>query len=77
MTKSVNVHEAKTHLSRLLDEAVNGEDIVIARSGVPMVHLSPVNKAARPGGFLKGIWPDFQDDDFFSQLSEEELDFWE
>lgn len=37
--KAVNIQEAKTHLSRLLEEAVAGEDIVIAKSGRPYVRL--------------------------------------
>lgn len=40
--RTVNVHEAKTHLSRLLDEVSKGETIVIARAGVPAARLSPV-----------------------------------
>lgn len=40
--RTVNVHEAKTHLSRLLDEVSKGETIVIARAGVPAARLSPI-----------------------------------
>jgi prevent-host-death family protein len=40
----VNIHEAKTHLSRLVDRAVRGEDVVIARSNKPMVRLVPVDE---------------------------------
>jgi len=43
MAKTVNVHAAKTHLSRLIEEAVNGEDVVIARSGRPVVRLVAIN----------------------------------
>ena len=43
----VTVHEAKTHLSRLLKEAVAGEDVVIARSGTPIARLVPI-KPAKP-----------------------------
>ncbi len=39
--KSVNIQEAKTHLSRLLEEAIGGEDIVIAKAGRPYVRLVP------------------------------------
>ncbi|MGI8844000.1 MAG: type II toxin-antitoxin system Phd/YefM family antitoxin [Gemmatimonadaceae bacterium] len=42
-----NIHEAKTHLSRLLERALQGEEIVIARSGVPIVRLVPVVQAPR------------------------------
>ncbi len=41
MTK-VNVHEAKTHLSKLLEKAMNGEEVVIAKAGKPMVRLVPI-----------------------------------
>jgi prevent-host-death family protein len=43
--KEVNVHEAKTHLSRLLQRVAAGEEITIANRGVPVAHLVP---AARP-----------------------------
>lgn len=39
MTKSVGVHEAKTHLSRLLDDVASGEEIVITRRGAPAARL--------------------------------------
>ena len=42
----VNVHEAKTHLSRLIDRAAAGEEIVIGRAGTPVARLVPL--AARP-----------------------------
>jgi prevent-host-death family protein len=42
MTKTVNVHEAKTHLSRLLRQAESGEEIVIARGGRPVARLVAV-----------------------------------
>ncbi|MGB9650870.1 MAG: type II toxin-antitoxin system prevent-host-death family antitoxin [Candidatus Cybelea sp.] len=40
--KLVNLYEAKTHLSRIVDEAVAGESIVLARAGKPLVKLVPV-----------------------------------
>lgn len=43
MTK-VNIHEAKTHLSKLLEQALNGEEIVIAKAGKPLVRLVPVRE---------------------------------
>ena len=43
MSIQVNIHEAKTHLSRLVQRVVNGEDIVIARSGKPLVRMVPVS----------------------------------
>ncbi len=41
MTK-VNIHEAKTNLSKLLEKALSGEEVVIARSGKPLVRLVPI-----------------------------------
>lgn len=50
----VNLHDAKTHLSRYVDQALEGEEVVIARAGRPLVRLVPV--AAEPSrrrlGFL-------------------------
>ena len=48
----VNIHQAKTHLSRLVDLAVSGEEIIIARSGKPVARLVPYalkGEARRPG----------------------------
>ena len=72
----VNVHQAKTQLSRLLARVEAGEEVVIARRGEPvvrLVHCSP-RKKRRPGR-LKGkiVIPD----DFFDPLPEEELKAWE
>lgn len=52
----VNMHEAKTHLSRLVDRAAAGEEIVIGRAGRPLVRLVPYAAEARPRkpGALKG-----------------------
>ena len=44
-----NIHEAKTHLSRLVGRAAAGEDIVIAKAGKPMAKLVPFRKARRNG----------------------------
>lgn len=54
--KTVNTHEAKTHLSRLLDEAAAGEEIVIAKAGVPVAKLVRYESAreARMLGLLRG-----------------------
>jgi prevent-host-death family protein len=56
---TVNVHEAKTHLSRLLERVERGEEIVIARSGKPVARLVPIEPVPgrRPIGRDKGkIW---------------------
>jgi prevent-host-death family protein len=55
----VNMHEAKTNLSRLVERAAAGEDIVIARNGIPVVRLVPAREAnaqRRTGGFDGRIW---------------------
>jgi len=76
MPEIVNMHEAKSTLSRLVERALAGEDVVIARNGRPLVRLVPVPKKAKPRvpGRSKGrIWiaPDFD------EMSEEELKDWE
>lgn len=62
--KIVNIHEAKTHLSRLIQEALDGNDVVIARGNEPLVRLVVVESARRHRslGWAKGqitIGPDF------------------
>lgn len=55
----MNIHEAKTHLSRLIERAAAGEEIVISKAGKPMAKLVPYAPpmAPRKGGFLAGqIW---------------------
>ena len=56
----VNVHEAKTHLSRLLERVERGEEVVIARAGKPVAKLVPIEPVRRHRGMLgkyKGqIW---------------------
>ena len=56
MSKPVNIHEAKTHFSRLVERAAKGEDIVIARAGRPLARLMPLASPTRPRrpGLLKG-----------------------
>jgi prevent-host-death family protein len=44
----VNIHEAKTHLSRLVDEAVRGGEVIIARGNKPLVKLVPIAEARPP-----------------------------
>jgi prevent-host-death family protein len=73
MTVTVNMMEAKTQLSKLVELAVGGEEVVIANRGKPMVRLQPVGKRQRPLGFLPG--PDLPDS-FFEPLPEDELRAW-
>lgn len=70
----VNVHEAKTQLSRLLERAHAGEEIVIAKNGEPYARLVPLEAPkARAPGLLKGR----VDEAFFEPLPEDELGAWE
>jgi prevent-host-death family protein len=54
--QAVNIHEAKTHLSRLVEQAANGEEIIIAKAGRPMARLVPLaeGKPVRRLGLMKG-----------------------
>lgn len=56
--RTVNVHEAKTHLSRLIERAAQGEPFVIAKAGKPMVKVTayggPAERRAKRIGFLSG-----------------------
>jgi prevent-host-death family protein len=52
--ETVNVHEAKTHLSRLLERVEAGEEIVLARNGKAIARLVPVGRVARRPGAMKG-----------------------
>lgn len=47
MAVTVNIHEAKTHLSDLLNKAVNGEEVIIAKANKPLVRLVPIQGPAR------------------------------
>jgi prevent-host-death family protein len=74
---TITIHKAKTNLSRLIEQACKGEDIVIARGATPMVRLVPVadQKGNRKPGALKGklkVGPEF-----FEPLPPAELDAWE
>lgn len=68
---TVNTHEAKTHLSRLLDRVAAGEEIVIARAGKPIARLVPWQEqdAVREGGEWRGLV--HMSDDFDAPLPED------
>jgi prevent-host-death family protein len=53
---TINIHEAKTHLSRLVDEVAAGAEIIIAKAGKPMARLTPIAAPVRKKqlGLLKG-----------------------
>ena len=73
--ETVNIHEAKTHLSRLVEKAAKGEPVVIAKAGKPMVKLVPIDAPAAPEkrrlGFLKGK---IKVPDDFDTMGQEEIE---
>jgi prevent-host-death family protein len=75
MAEVVNLYDAKAQLSRLIDRATAGEDVVVARSGKPLVRLVPVEvMRPREPGLLKGL---AVPDTLFDPLPEDEPAGWE
>jgi prevent-host-death family protein len=75
--ETVTIHKAKTNLSKLIEKACKGEEVVIARGNQPVVRLVAINVTGkkRVPGRLKGklhVGPEF-----FEPLPAEELDLWE
>ena len=77
--RTFNVHEAKSNLSRLMDRARAGEEIILAKAGEPWAKIVPITPAPKrqrqPGG-----WPitgDIPDSVWFDPMPEEELELWE
>ena len=73
--RTINIHEAKTHLSRLVDEAERGDSFIIAKAGKPMARLVPpspeLQTPRKPGQNLLGIT--YIADDFDAPLPEDVL----
>lgn len=73
--RTVNIHEAKTHLSRLIDKAAKGESFIIAKSGKPMVKVVAIDAPAagetRRVGFMAG---QFSVPDDFDRMAGEEIE---
>lgn len=75
MSETINIHEAKTHLSRLVERAHGGEEIILAKAGKPyakLVPIKPVSRSRQPGRLAGRVT-----DAFFEPLPEEELRAWE
>jgi prevent-host-death family protein len=72
---TVNIHEAKTHLSRLVDQAAKGEPFVIAKAGKPLVKVMALNAPdaaqAKRLGFMLG---DISVPDDFDRMGEEQIE---
>ncbi len=75
--ETVNIHQAKTHLSRLIERAANGETITIAKAGkpmariVPLEEIQPVVDTSRRFGFMKG---QIQVPDDFDTMGQAEIE---
>lgn len=73
MPDIVNIHEAKTHLSSLLEKVKGGQVIILAKAGRPIARLVPYDEVGpRVGGLVEGSF----DESFFDPLPEEELSAW-
>lgn len=79
MMATFTVHEAKTNLSKLIERAEAGEEVIIARGGTPVVRLIPLasEKAARQPGMLRGFCEDPPAEFFFEPMSEADLKRWQ
>jgi prevent-host-death family protein len=80
MSVSVNVHEAKTNFSKLLDRAHGGEEIILAKAGKPYARLVPMSEVATaaprsPGGLR--VNGEIADSVWFDPMSGDEVDAWE
>jgi prevent-host-death family protein len=76
MAITVNVHEAKTHFSRLLEQAHAGQEIILSKAGKPYARMVPLGQQVKPKrtpGRLAG----YIDEAFFEPLPDAELDAWE
>jgi prevent-host-death family protein len=75
----VNVHEAKTHLSRLIDDAHAGETIVLAKAGKPWARLMPLAPPPprRIPGRLRGQGPLHNPNALLQPMASEELALWD
>ena len=75
MMRSINIHAAKTHLSRLVEQAARGDSFIIAKAGKPLVKVVPISEADVPNrsrlGFLTGK---FTVPDDFDRMGEAEIE---
>jgi prevent-host-death family protein len=75
--QTVNIHEAKTHLSRLIDSARQGQPFIIAKAGKPIVTVSAIRPAGETApsrlGFMKGM---MQVPDDFDRMGRDDIAHW-
>jgi prevent-host-death family protein len=71
--RTINIHQAKTQLSRLVDAAAKGEPFIIAKAGKPLVKVVPIDAPAAPKrlGFMRGA---FTVPDDFDTMGQEEIE---
>ena len=73
--ETINIHEAKTHLSRLVEEAARGKSFIIAKAGKPMVKVTPLSEEGHKGseklGFMTG---EIAVPDDFDSMGKEEIE---
>ena len=76
MAETINIHAAKTQLSKLLKRVAQGEEFIIANHGKPVARLSPeVSRKRTPGRFADT--PPIPDEVFFEPLDDDEQALWE
>lgn len=82
MATQVNIHEAKSQLSKLIERAESGEEVVVARAGTPVIRLAPVSNSSvkrTPGAWAGKVWmaadfdetPDDIIDEWYANLEED------
>jgi prevent-host-death family protein len=72
--RTVNMHEAKTHLSRLVDRAAKGEPFIIAKAGKPLVKVVPLDAPAAGKTKRLGFMPGLKVPDDFDTMFAEEIE---
>jgi prevent-host-death family protein len=72
--RTVNIHEAKTHLSRLVERAAQGEPFIIAKAGKPLVKVMPLDSPAAGEKKRLGFMPQIQVPDDFDTMFHDEIE---
>lgn len=70
---SINIHEAKTHFSKLVDRAAAGETVIIARAGTPIAKLTRIDAASAPAGRLGFLSGQAHIPDNFNELADDHV----
>ncbi len=71
--QTVNIHEAKTHFSKLVDAASKGEVIIIAKAGKPTARLVPIEEPAKPARRFGALAGQFTMPEDFDRFAEDEI----